>query len=228
MIQDIKQTPLNYPLSEVELSNQCKAIIGGVSWPSKRPGFAVVVAMLYEKHFDSHDIYLLEEYEDYDIGEIVRRCAAMDERYKPAAWFGDNRNQAADRLMKEMDEELQHPINYGLSSRSFCVSRTVMVEIEMLYPYILPKLKRLLQPERRMLFLKESKIVNHMQAIDESEIAELRAGEYPAVEALAFAVIELKRQFPDEKPIIITLDGSDKPDDANSTAMSYATKTAFD
>lgn len=224
MIADVKTSPLNYPLSDVELTNQCKAIFGGVSWPSKSPGFAIVLGMLYERHFDSHDIYLLEEYETFDTRELVRRCGAMDARYKPTAWFGDARNNAADKLIKELDSELQSPATSLVLRRSFWVCPTMMVEMKPLYAYILPHLKRLLDPERRMLFLKDSKIVNYLAAIEESDIAGLPFGEYPAIEALAFAVLEMKEQYPDVRPILL---GQERDDDANDFANSYAVKTAF-
>lgn len=195
----IKTIPLNEPLADVELESQCKAIFGGVSWPGKRPGFAVIVAMSHEKHFDSHDIYLLAEYESFDMRELVRQCGALDAQYKPAAWFGDDKNDAADRLINEMRTELRAQSPKLKARRYFSVWRTTMVEMEHLYAYALPHLKRLLDPERRMLFLKDSKILNYLAAIEESEIASLELGDFPSIEALAFAVIEMKDRCPDNE-----------------------------
>jgi hypothetical protein len=48
-----------------------------------------------------------------------------------------------------------------------------------------------MHPERRRLFLKDSKVANYLGEIEESEITELERGSYPAIEALAFAVIEM-------------------------------------
>ena len=171
MIRDIKTTKLNYPLNDVELTNQCKVVYGGVSWPGNQPGFAVIVAMMYEQHLDSHDIYLLEEYESFDTRELVRQCGAMDARYKPAMWIGDNRNNAADKLINEMTSELYLPASPMVARRSFCVFPTMMTEMNQLYAYMLPHLKKLLDPGRRVLFLKDSKILSYLSAIEESEIA---------------------------------------------------------
>ena len=60
---DIKTAPLNHVFSPKELKLQCKTIFGGVSWPGKRPGFAVIIGMSHNKHLDNYDIYLLEEFE---------------------------------------------------------------------------------------------------------------------------------------------------------------------
>jgi hypothetical protein len=186
-------------MADVELDSQCKAIFGGVSWPAKRPGFAVIVAMSHEKHFESHDIYLLAEYETFDMRELVRQCGVMDAQYKPMTWYGDDKNEAADRLINELAAELRSPRTSPAPRRCFSVYRTMLVEIKQLYAYIFPHLKRLLDPKRRMLFLKDSKILNYLAAIEEGQIAELELGAYPAIEALAFAVIEMKDQYPDRK-----------------------------
>ena len=224
MIQDIKTTPLNYPLTDVELRNQCKVIYGGVAWPGKQPGFAVIVAMLYEKHFDSYDIYLLEEFESFDTRELVRRCGAMDARYKPALWIGDNRNDAADRFIREMADELQSPATSTVLRRSFYVCPTMMLEMNQLYAYILPHLKRLLDPERRVLFLKDSKVLSYLASIEENEVADLEFGAYPAIEALAFSIIEMRSHNPATR-----LDEDRGYGDDSTLAESYASpKSAFD
>jgi len=225
MYQDIKTAALNYPLSDVELTNQCRAVYGGVAWSGKRPGCAVIVAMLHEKHLDSHDIYLLEEYEDFDTRQLVRRCGAMDAQYKPAMWIGDNRNNAADQLINEMAGELEWPPSPFVPRRSFYVSPTMMVEMNQLYAYILSHLKRLLDPERRTLFLKDSRILSYLSAVQETEIGDLQLGDYPAIEALAFAVIEMRNHYPPAKPIRLGADGHGG--DETNRAKSYATKTAF-
>jgi hypothetical protein len=200
MIQDVKTSSLNYPHTDVDLLNGCKVIYGGVAWPGKQPGFAVIVAMLYEKHFDSYDIYLLEEFESFDTRELVRQCGAMDARYKPAMWIGDNRNDAADRFINEMASELQTHTMPAAARRSFCVSPTLMTEMNQLYAYMLPHLKRLLDPERRVLFLKDSKALSYLASIEENEVADLEFGAYPAIEALAFAVIEMRNHYPATRP----------------------------
>jgi len=43
------------------------------------------------------------------------------------------------------------------------------------------------------LFLKDSKTKNYLGEIEPSEVVTLELGDYPAVEALAFAVIEMRK-----------------------------------
>jgi len=222
-MQDIEKAKLGHPFTELELRNQWKVIYGGVSWPGKQPGFAVVVGMLYGRHFDGHDIYLLEEYESFDTRELVRQCGAMDARYKPAMWIGDNRNNAADRHINEMASELQSPATSIVARRSFYVCPTTMTEMNQLYAYMLPHLKRLLDPERRVLFLKSSKVLDYLADIEEKEVADLQFGAYPAIEALAFAVIEMRSHYPAGRP-----EEENSGDDENDLVDSYSTRSVFD
>ncbi|MBL7190030.1 MAG: hypothetical protein ISS70_27195 [Phycisphaerae bacterium] len=55
-----------------------------------------------------------------------------------------------------------------------------------------------MDPDRRQLFLNDSKVVNYLGEIGDSELAELAIGDFPAVESLAFAVIEMHRWAKDE------------------------------
>lgn len=67
-----------------------------------------------------------------------------------------------------------------------------LLEMKPLYPYILSEIKRLLKQDRRRLFLPgDSKIPAYLSGIEADEIPDLQLGDYPAIEALAFAVIEM-------------------------------------
>jgi len=252
MSVDIKTAKLGQEFSHKELKQQCKAIYGAVAWPGKRPefvysraghtggpapglirsraarpGFAVVVAMDRDKHFDSYDVYLLDEFESMDIRELVRQCGALDYKYKPKLWIGDRSNDAADRLIREMNKEMELPRgpspypNFVFTSKEqrkpFYICSTPLLDMKNLYQYIFTEIKRLLDPERRQLFLKDSRIRNHLSVIEPSEIANFTIGEYPSVEALAFAVIELRERERDSEPY----------EDDMSIAKSYAVKSCF-
>jgi len=80
-----------------DLRLNCRALYGGVAWPGKLAGFAVVLAMSRSRHFDSGDIYLLDEYETFDTRELVRQCDVLRFKYRVETWIGDIRNDAAQR-----------------------------------------------------------------------------------------------------------------------------------
>lgn len=187
---DIKTSELGQVFSDKELKQQFKEIYGGVSWQGERPGFAVVLGMDKRQHYDSHDIYLLDEYESFDMRQLVQQCGVLDFKYQPTVWIGDNRNNAADRLIREMNASFSR----NRQEWSFSLSSTTMLKMEDLYHYILSKLKELLDEERRQLFLRDSKILNYLSTIEPSEISDLELGSYPAIEALAFATIEMRKR----------------------------------
>jgi len=165
-----------------------KQIYGGVGIPGKRPGFAVVVGMSHEMHFDNHDIHLLDEFESADTREIIKQCGVLDYKYRPAIWVGDSFNDAADRFVKEMNKDFES------SQRSFTLNSTQILDMKQPYSYILPKLKWLLDKDRRQLFLGQSKVVDYLAIIEPSQIPEMEFGDFPAIEALAFAVIEMRER----------------------------------
>ena len=106
---DFRVTELGHTLSQSALQFQCKSVFGGVAFPDKRPGFAVIVAMGIEKRGDNHDFALLDEFESVSTREIIRQCGVLDCKYAPAMWIGDRRNGAADRFIDEMNEDLKSP-----------------------------------------------------------------------------------------------------------------------
>jgi hypothetical protein len=224
--KDLKETSLGQPFERKDLKHCCKAIYAGVAWPGKRPGFAVVIAMDKEEHFDNHDICLLDEYESFDTRELVRQCGVLDHKYQPQRWIGDSRNNAADRFIREMNSELESRedsqariVGATERRRRFNVCSTQMLNMEQLYPYILPHIKSLLDKDRRQLFVKDSSVLNYLSAVEPSEIATLEFGDFPAVEALAFAVLEMR----------VFGQRSDDDDEEGDMAMarSYAPKSVF-
>ena len=190
---DIKASPLNHVFSPKELKQQCKAIYGGVSWPGKRPGFVAIVGMSRNKHLDNYDIYLLAEYESIYIREIVRQSGVLDFEYQPKVWYGDNQNDAADEFIREMNQEFTSSENSQEHQRHFSVHSTRILEMEKVYPYILESTRRLLDKNRRQLYLKESKILGYLNNISPLDASALEFGDYPALEALAFSVLEMRR-----------------------------------
>lgn len=189
---ELKEAELGHTFEIDALQETCKVVCGGVSWPGKRPGFAVVLAMNGFGHFDSYDICLLDEYESFDIRSLVRQCGVLDYKYKPEYWIGDRHNDAADSFIDEMNREFKLPEESQKKRKPFCLFSTPLLDMNCLYQHILASLKNLLDKERRQLFLKDSAVVNYLGSIEPAEIVALELGDYPAIEALAFAVIEMR------------------------------------
>ena len=167
---DIKTAPIGHEFTEAELQQHCNAVYGGVAWPGKKPGFAVVLAMSRRKEndSDSHEICLLDEYESSDMRELIRQCGVLNHKYEPEMWVGDTTNDSAEEFMHEMGDDFD-----------FYLSETDLVEMNPLYPYILGKLKELRNERHRRLFLQDDcKLLNYMGEIEPGEIAELQRGDF--------------------------------------------------
>lgn len=186
---DIQKTELGHSFAYQELRNQCRAVWGAVSFPGERPGFAVVCAMNHKRHLDSYPIFLLDEFESFDTRELVRQSAALDLKYfitlhclyKPDAsdgWIGDSKNAAAAKFIEEMNAEdnRTHRGDSAPHREPFRLSSTALLEMKPLYPFVLATLKDLVKAERRMLFLKDSKIKDYLSQIEEGEVADLELG----------------------------------------------------
>lgn len=200
---DYKTTGVGEVLDYKEMRNRVRTVWGGVSWPSKRPGFVVVLAMDSKEHFDTHDIYLLDEYESFDTREIVWQMGVMDAQYgilrndgylpdTTGQWVGDYKNEAAAGFIDEMNKQL------GSKYEQMVLDYTILLEMKNVYSFILPLIKDLLDTERRTLYLKDSKVIDYLSEIEETEIADLKIGEFPAIEALGLTVFEMGNQMVSE------------------------------
>ena len=182
--EDIKKAELSEAFEIHDLNRCCRAVYGGIGWPSsKKPGFAVVMAIARNEQTGEYEICILNEFESSLYREIIRHCEALDSKYEPNMWIADTTNDSAEEIKHKMRDEV-----------GFDLSETDLVEMKPLYPLLLDTLKELLNPEHRQLFLQDnSKLLKYMGDIEEGQDAKLEFGDYPAIEALAFAVIEMQR-----------------------------------
>jgi hypothetical protein len=181
--EDIKKAELGAAFEIHGLNRCCRAVYGGIGWPSsKNPGFAVVMAMALNEQTAEYEICILDEFESSVYREIITHCEALDSKYEPNMWIADTTNDSAEEIKYEIRDEV-----------GFYLSETDLVKMNPCYPFFLYVLKELLSPEHRRLFLKNSKSLKYMADIEQGQDAKLQIGEYPAIEALAFAVIEMLR-----------------------------------
>ena len=186
----LRELPINATYDHLMPTPDRRYIYGGVAWPGKRAGFAVIVLMDEKPHFDSHDVCVIAECESFSTRELVRQIGVMDDKFMPDRWIGDNRNDAADEFIRELQKDGDR--DRRRSKLMFVY--TSMLEMDYFYRYALDEIKRLSQEERKMLYLKESAVEMYLlDFIDEEMITELKHGDYPAIEALTYAVITLMK-----------------------------------
>ena len=182
--EELKEAKLGQTFDLGKLQSCCRAIYIGSSWPGKRPGFVVALASGID------EFCLLDEFESWSWRKLVMQCGVFNLKYEPKCWVCDWQLKAAARCIDEMSARMFDP-----------TEPFELLEMKPLYPYILDEIERLLTPDRRQLFLPDnSKILSYLSEIKPGDIGELELGAYPAVEALAFAVIEMRQ---DERDVIV-------------------------
>jgi len=185
-ITTVETAPLGHPFMPRELERQCRAVIGAVAWPGKRPGFGLILAVTGGRSGVPYGLYLLDEAEDGDLLKLVLKCDVLDSKYAPERWIGDNRKAAAQQAMWRVAEAKQS--QNGESARAFTyVCCTALVEDDGLYQYAVPMLGTLLREEDRQLFIKDSGVREYLQQINKDDLPILQRGDFPAIEALAYA-----------------------------------------
>jgi len=195
--EDVKNAELGHTFRPEELTEHFHAIYGGVGWPKKGEGFAVVLGLGRDKQCGRYNIYLLDEFESMDLLRLVRQCGVLAFKYQITRWIGNPKNTSADLIIKEHNRQSQarsKEANEG--ERSFHVSSTLIMEdLERPYPYLLGTLQNMLNEECRQLHLKdESRTKGHLNSIERNEIADLELGTFPAIDALGFTAVALREK----------------------------------
>lgn len=163
-------------------STKYRKIYGALAAPGKGRGFAVIVG---KEKLAAERVVLLEEIEAGDIRQLVRECAALDYFYHPEVWFGDTDNPTLTDFIREANKDNEAP-----GDRPFKLRRTKLLDKKNdLFSYILPMLRNLI--ERGHLILKDGMTKTFLSQPQEADLSTIEMGDYPSIEALAFAVLEI-------------------------------------
>lgn len=208
---NIRTTKLGRNIEYVDMIDATQAVWGGIAWPCEdRAGYLVVVGACKERFPGGYELCVLDDFESFDVRELVRQCVAMDLKYwiswrridqsgdPEGKWLADETHDAARDFLSEANAEFRREsrLHQSLNKpREIRLRHTALLEKEHLYDYFLPRIKLWLQPDRMLLYLKDSKVALHLQdfdAIDASDISGLKIGYCPAIEALGYVTVELQ------------------------------------
>jgi hypothetical protein len=208
---DIRTSKLGQYIEYVDMIDATQAVWGGIAWPCEdRAGYIIVVGACKERHPGGYELCVLDDYESFDVRELIRQCVAMDLKYwvswrridqsgdPEGRWLADETHDAARDFLTEANEEFRRESRLHQSlqkPRQIRIRHTALLEKERLYDFLLPQIKLWLQPDRMLLYLKDSKVALHLQgfdAIDASDISGLKIGYCPAIEALGYVTVELQ------------------------------------
>lgn len=192
---EAKDRPLGYPWRTSELTECFEAVRGGVAFPGKNPGFAVVAGLRRIWSDNIHEVYLLDEVECDDMGELLRQCAGLgykyqtDRRQEGFEWAGDATNTAASQISWQIAGENQQRRRPG---EPVIVASRIVDMGPAAYPYMVSEIRRYATAAHKELYLNESKAELYLQQIQASDMAGLQLGAYPAIEAVGFVVSDLR------------------------------------
>ena len=178
-----------------------RRIYGGLAWPGKRSGYAVIVGE--ERELDhglgKYPLRVLDEIESSDMVDLIRQCTGLDFYYTPEMWLGDISNVAGRKFIYEINETFQKREAAMQGKRNFRLSHSNLMGLQNAFEYMYNALKGLLNQDRKLLMLGEkSRLSSWLLEPRPAEISSIRIGDYPAIEALSHAAIELERsQFRD-------------------------------
>ncbi len=167
-------------------------IFGGVAWPAVRPGFIVIVGEHKQEHVAGlPQLVVLDEAVEARLWHVVEKAAALRMYYHPESIYTDTGHVAALQFIAERQ------------GQGLWVEHSLLCAMEGPLGYALPVLKRLLDLGR--LGVPKTSLLQGelMTAPVHEDLAKLRLSDYPALAALAFAVLGLestRRDATDRRP----------------------------
>lgn len=167
-----------------------KRIYGGLSMPARRPGYCCMVGQTHALNpVGDRELVLLDEAERWDAKELIELASGFDFRYMPERWYGNGKDLVSRTIIRAMNISLEG----DKSGKDFKINHSRVLDNPKPIQYIFPILKTRLEGVCKKLFPANSLIGNYMRQIPDEDVVNLDIGDYPAIESLAFCVLELNR-----------------------------------
>lgn len=173
-------------------------IVGGLAWPNAgSPGFAIVIAEDFEEdpNLKARRLWVLNEAENSDVAELIRRCQDWRETYQTQDWYGCTSNKAMMGVLYHLQK--------GLDQKSkFSFTPAPHADDPQGLGYYLPLIKECLGINRKILHFGEgSKLPGYLAEMG-PETLNLNPAEYPPIAALGYALSKLRTSDPAKKMIV--------------------------
>jgi len=162
-------------------------IYGGIAFPGQRPGYIAVAGELRamgEKRF-----VLLDEFESFDTQTLIARASGLDAFYRPEKWLTSELTPGIQKSLMDFNKgiTLRNP-----GRRLRLLPSRITGLGDDLFRYSLPKLKSLISEKGQLDISKGRLLLNYLSIIQDSDIAGIKLGEYPAVEAAIYVMNNLE------------------------------------
>ncbi|MFH1883805.1 MAG: hypothetical protein ABIL62_14000 [Planctomycetota bacterium] len=176
-----------------EEDNLYKRIYGGLSMPGQRQGFISIIGETNALNVTGdRDLVLLDEAEDFDAKKLIELASGLDFRYRCEHWYGDTKGPVSKMLIREMNLFNRGPEG-NKDARDLVISHTRVLDNPKPVQFIYPVLKSRLENVSQKLFPPNSLVASYMRQIMPEDVASLQIGDYPAIESLSYAVLELTK-----------------------------------
>ncbi|NLT75183.1 MAG: hypothetical protein GXX98_01565 [Planctomycetes bacterium] len=194
--EKLRTLPLGHAWTPQTLQQHFAAVVGGVAYPGRRPGHAIVVGLCHPRDRDDFEAHVLDESESEDLGALLRACRALGKRYRPAGmglydlfrWIGDGKHVGAREIVYRLNGEPGNEYN------RLSIGSTTMLDDPTPYLSIFALLSDLTRPETKRLYLHGSQVQLAMHEIPRDEVAETKLGTAPGIEALGFVIQGLREE----------------------------------
>lgn len=165
---------------------QYSRIMGGLAWPGKRSGFALIMGEQFKEHpaYSTPVYRILREMEADNIPSLLDQVADAHSYFKAETWLGDTEYEAGRKLLRELNEDLEKNRlpGIGFTKAPFVSSPTGFV-------YLYSTIKKVLDAGHKRLFLSDAKrLTSYLLEPRSDQIEEIQKGEYPAIEALGYVI----------------------------------------
>lgn len=199
--EELRTLPLDHPWTPEALRENFAAVMGGVAYPGRRPGHAVIAGLCPPRDKDDFEAHVLAEAESRDLGDLLRACRALGRQYRlagtlrhePFRWIGDGKHVGANEILWRLNKEAER------GAAPLSIETTTLIDGPQPYLAMFATLSEYVKPDRKRLYLHGSRAALAMNEVPPDEVADVRLGDYPAVEALAYVVDGL-RTWLDQRP----------------------------
>ena len=194
--EELRDLAPDYVWTPETLAQTFGAVMGGVAYPGRRPGFAVVAGLCRPNDEDDCEIHVLAEHESRDLGELLRACRGLGAKYRRAGmlrnerfrWIGDSKHVGAQDIIWRLNRDSDYQYD------RLDIESTVLLDDPTPYLGMFSMLSAFTRLERKRLYLHGCKAGLAMNEVPQDEVADCRFGDYPSIEALAFVARRLREQ----------------------------------
>lgn len=171
---------------EKETGRKFRRIYGGMQWPGANPGAVVVLAedLEMDEALDERKIWILAEYENRNLSEIMTRCKDLEGLMQVENFYGDTTNRPMMTLMRSSETKIS-------------LSKAPWVDEPAAHVAYLSLIREKTSATKKVLnFEKKSSLPAILSSLNSIPTDNSFKSDYPKIAALGYALSALNRPYP--------------------------------